>query len=142
MFHITRKADYAIRGMVFLADEPKDKVSLIRDISSVTDVSPALSAKIFQHLNKIGLVRSYRGAGGGFQLARPAKDISLLEIIEAVDGPIAMNRCIIEKGSCGRESYCSVHPVWKTIQQKMKIDLSRVSLQQLAKKQRALVQGS
>jgi len=132
MFHITRKGDYAIRGMVYLAGQPPDQVSLLRDISFNVDVPLALLAKIFQHLNKVGLVRSYRGAGGGFQLARPPKAISLLEIIEAVDGPIAMNRCMIAQGICGRESYCSVHPVWTKIQQKMKADLSRVNLRQLA----------
>jgi Rrf2 family protein len=119
--------------MVYLAGQLPDTVSLLRDISTGVDVPPALLAKIFQHLNKVGVVRSYRGAGGGFQLARPSKAISLLEIVEAVDGPIAMNRCIIAQGICDRESYCSVHPVWKMIQQKMKAELSRVSLLKLAR---------
>lgn len=135
MFHITRKGDYAIRGMVYLAGRPRDKVTMLRDISARVDVPQALLAKIFQHLNKTGLVRSYRGAGGGFHLGRPAKDISLLDIIEAVDGPISMNLCIIERGSCGREPFCSVHPVWIAMQQKFKSELGRISLQKLAKKQ-------
>ncbi len=134
MFHITRKGDYAIRGMVYLAGRPRDEVTLLKDISSAVDVPSALLAKIFQHLNKTGLVRSYRGAGGGFQLGRPAKDISLLEIVEAVDGPISMNRCIVEQGSCGRESFCSVHPVWRKMQHRFKAELSSISLRKLASK--------
>lgn len=132
MFHITRKGDYAIRGMVYLAGRPRDEVTLLRDISSRVDVPAALLAKIFQNLNKTGLVRSYRGAGGGFQLGRPAADISLLEVIEAVDGPISMNRCLVERGSCGRERSCSVHPVWIRMQKKFKSELGRISLQKLA----------
>lgn len=134
MFHITRKGDYAIRGMVYLAGRPRDEVTFLREISSRVDVPTALLAKIFQHLNKTGLVRSYRGAGGGFQLGRPAKNISLLEIIEAVDGPVSMNRCIVERGSCGREAFCSIHPVWRRMQQKFKSELGKVSLQKLADK--------
>lgn len=134
MFHLTRKGDYAVRGMVFLASRPRGSVSQVRDVASSVDVPPALLAKIFQDLCKLGFVRSYRGTGGGFELARPASGISLLEIIEAVDGPVAMNRCIVERGSCGREEFCGVHPVWIKMQQKMKTELARVSLRQLAKK--------
>lgn len=131
MFHITRKGDYAIRGMVYLAGRPGE-IKYLREISAGVDVPAALLAKIFQHLSKTGLVRSYRGAGGGFQLGRPARDISLLDIIEAVDGPISMNRCVIEQGSCGREQFCSVHPVWKKMQRKLKSELGRISLRKLA----------
>jgi Rrf2 family protein len=134
MFHITRKGDYAIRGMIHLAGRPRGEVALLRDIAAESGVPPALLAKIFQHLNKTGLVRSQRGAGGGFQLGRQAKDISLLDIIEAVDGPISMNLCIIERGSCGREPFCSVHPVWIKMQRKFKAELGRISLQKLAGK--------
>ena len=65
MFHITRKGDYAIRGMVYMAGRPRDEVALLREISAAVEVPLVLLAKIFQHLSKTGLVRSYRGAGGG-----------------------------------------------------------------------------
>ena len=132
MFHISRKADYAIRAMICLARKTGEGVSLVRDISAEMDVPPALLAKILQDFSKLGLVSSQRGKGGGFQLGRPAKKISLLEIITAVDGPISINRCIIERGSCGREPFCTVHPVWKKIQQDIKKDLEGVSLYQLS----------
>ncbi len=132
MFHISRKADYAIRAMICLARKTGEGVSLVRDISAEMDVPPALLAKILQDFSKLGLVSSQRGKGGGFQLGRPAKKISLLEIITAVDGPISINRCIIERGSCGREPFCTVHPVWKKIQQDIKKDLEGVSLHQLS----------
>ncbi|MDD5711360.1 MAG: Rrf2 family transcriptional regulator [Smithellaceae bacterium] len=132
MFHITRKADYAVRGMVHLASQPADQITLLAEMAMKVDVPQALMAKIFQHLAKVGLVRSFRGARGGFQLAKPPKGITLLDIVEAIDGPIAMNRCIIEEGACGRESFCTVHPVWKKIQGKLRDELRRVNLQDLA----------
>ncbi len=132
MLHITRKGDYAIRGMVFLAGRPADRISLLSEIASEMDVPQALLAKIFQQFNKIGLVKSYRGAGGGFQLGRPPEDISLLEIVEAVEGPIMMNRCIMAEGTCNREAICTVHPVWRGVQEKMRDLLSQVNLKHLA----------
>jgi len=133
MFHISRKGDYAVRGMVFLAGRPRGEISMLKDIAASVDVSSALLAKIFQDLSRVGFVRSYRGAGGGFELARPAGRISLLEIIEAIDGPIAMNRCIVNRGICGREHFCGVHPVWMQLQQKMRNNLRKVSLLKLAR---------
>ncbi|MDD5168166.1 MAG: Rrf2 family transcriptional regulator [Syntrophales bacterium] len=132
MLHITRRGDYAIRGMVYLAGQQADKVTLLSDMAAAIDVSPAILAKIFQHLNKVGLVSSYRGTGGGFMLGRPAESITLLEIVEAVEGPIILNRCLIAKGTCSRDALCPVHPVWGRVQEKMRSMLRDVTLKELA----------
>jgi Rrf2 family transcriptional regulator, iron-sulfur cluster assembly transcription factor len=132
MLHITRKGDYAVRGMVYLAMKPIDQMSLISEMASVIDVSPALLAKIFQNLSKLGLVKSYRGVGGGFMLGRPAEEISLLSIVEAVEGPIVLNRCLLRPGTCDRDAECTVHPVWKEVQEKMRTILGNVTLKHLA----------
>ena len=134
MLHLTRKGDYAIRGMVYLAMMQDQQVSSLKEIAAGVDVPLHLLAKIFQQLGKNGLVRSYRGTGGGFLLARDPEKITLLEIVEAVEGPITMNLCLIEKGLCDRESFCTVHPVWKEVQDKMKDILSHVTLKDLSKK--------
>jgi Rrf2 family protein len=132
MLHITRKGDYAIRGMVYLATQPQEKMSLISEMAADIDVSQTLLAKVFQNLGKVGLVKSYRGVGGGFMLGRPAEEISLLEIVEAVEGPIVLNRCLLEKGTCSRDGFCTVHPVWHELQEKMRDMLGKVSLKHLA----------
>jgi Rrf2 family transcriptional regulator, iron-sulfur cluster assembly transcription factor len=132
MLHVTRKGDYAIRGMVYLAMKPMDQMSLISEMATAIDVSQTLLAKIFQDLGKVGLVKSYRGVGGGFLLGRPAAEISLLEIVEAVEGPIVLNRCLLRPGTCGRDAGCTVHPVWKEVQEKMREILGKVTLKQLA----------
>ena len=132
MLHITRKGDYAIRGMVYLASRPSGQFSQLVEIAEAVHVPRALLAKIFQQFAKLGLVHSARGAGGGFTLGRPAEAISLLEIIEAVEGPILLNRCLLAEGACGRDSFCTVHPVWSRIQVKMRALLEDVTLKQLA----------
>ena len=131
MLHLTRKGDYAIRGMVYLAGKPVGEMALISEIAASVDVSPALLAKIFQQFNKHGLVKSYRGTGGGFILGRAPEKISLLDIVEAVEGPIVLNRCLIDSGACDRDSFCTVHPVWKEVQEKMKAVLNNVTLKHL-----------
>ena len=134
MLHLTRKGDYAIRGMVHLAGKPEGQMSLISEIASSVDVSQALLAKIFQQFNKSGLVKSYRGTGGGFILGRAPEKITLLDIVEAVEGPIVLNRCLIDDGTCERDAFCTVHPVWKDVQEKMKAVLSGVTLKDQAGK--------
>ena len=134
MLHVTRKGDYAIRGMVYLAGRPEAEFAMLSEIAVAVDVPKALLAKIFQQFAKVGLVNSCRGAGGGFMLGRPAEKISLLEIIEAVEGPICLNWCLLAEGSCGRDSVCTVHPVWREVQESMRSVLGGVSLKHLAGK--------
>jgi Rrf2 family protein len=91
-------------------------------------------AKILQAFAKQGVVRSSRGARGGFTLARPSSEITLREIVEAVEGPIVPNRCLIGKGACSREAACNVHPVWKAVQTQVVSILDCVTIADLAKK--------
>ncbi|MCE5280874.1 MAG: Rrf2 family transcriptional regulator [Deltaproteobacteria bacterium] len=132
MFQVTRMGDYAIRGMVHLAGQPEGETRHLGDIASDIEVPRPLLAKIFQQLGRAGLVISQRGAGGGFSLGRPAEKISLLEIVEAAEGPISLNRCLLGKGVCGRDAFCTVHPVWKEAQEGMRSVLGKVTLKHLA----------
>ena len=131
MMELTRKGEYAIRGMVYLASKPDDKLVLISDIAASVDVPQTFLAKIFQQFSKIGIVNSYRGTGGGFSLGRSPKDITLLEIVEAVEGPIVLNRCVSKQQSCARTSFCKVHPVWQNIQSQVRDILAKTTLNDL-----------
>ncbi|MDA8413996.1 MAG: Rrf2 family transcriptional regulator [Desulfobacteraceae bacterium] len=132
MMELTRKGEYAIRGIVFLASRPPEQICLLSDIAAAVDVPPTFLAKIFQQFSKIGLVKSYRGTGGGFVLGRSADKITLLEVVEAVEGPIVPNRCVINKGECARDATCNVHPVWVDVQHRVRDILNEVTLQKLA----------
>ncbi len=133
---LTRKGEYAIRGIVFLAKQPVGKVILVSEVAEATGVSQTFLAKIFQSFAKLGLVNSFRGTGGGFLLGRPAARITLRQVVEAVEGPIIPNRCLSEDENCSREAQCTVHPVWRKIQGEVASILDSVTLEDLAKEKK------
>lgn len=135
MMELTRKGEYAIRGIVYLAGKPIDKVCLLSDIAAAVDVPPTFLAKIFQQFSKIGLVKSFRGTGGGFMLGRLPENITLLEVVEAVEGPIVPSRCVITPLDCARSGYCNVHPVWKRVQEQVRGVLEGVTLKELTREE-------
>lgn len=136
MMELTRKGEYAIRGIVFLAKQPIGKVILVSEVAEATGVSHTFLAKIFQNFAKLGLVNSFRGTGGGFLLGRAASKITLRQVVEAIEGPIIPNRCLIEEGNCSRETECTVHPVWRKIQGEVASILDAVTLEDLAKEKK------
>jgi Rrf2 family protein len=135
MMELTRKSDYAIRGIVYLAGKPIDNVYLLSDIAAAVDVPATFLAKIFQQFSKMGLVKSFRGTGGGFMLGRPPENITLLEVVEAVEGPIIPNRCVVTPSDCDRSGFCTVHPVWIRVQEEVHLLLKGITLKDLATKE-------
>ena len=135
---LTRGGEYGIRGVLYLAQQNDGKVSMLSAIAEAQDVPPRFLAKIFQALAKAGVVKSHRGAKGGFSLARPASDITMKDVIEAIEGPIFLNVCLIAEGDCSREKLCSAHAIWEEAQAKMMDVLSRANFADLAKEERRL----
>jgi Rrf2 family iron-sulfur cluster assembly transcriptional regulator len=131
MMELTRKGEYAIRGILYLAGLPQGKVALISEIAETAEVPKSFLSKIFQSFAKIGLVHSARGTGGGFTLARPPAQITLREVVEAVEGPIVPNRCLIGQGTCDKDATCSVHPVWRRVQTEVVGILDGITLEDL-----------
>ncbi len=131
---ITRTGEYGLRGLLFLAKQPPEKVTLISEISRVQNIPEAFLAKIFQRLSKAGLLRSIRGANGGFSLGKPAYKITMREIIEVLEGPIALNRCLLREGECKEERICPFHPVWEELQQGVLEILNRTTMEDLVKR--------
>jgi Rrf2 family protein len=134
MMELTRKGEYAIRGIIYLAQQPLGKMSLISEIAEAVDAPQTFLAKIFQSFAKLGIVNSYRGTGGGFTLGRPSSRITLREVVEAVEGPIVPNRCLTGKGGCARDNECLVHPVWREVQSRIVQVLDGVTIEELAKR--------
>jgi Rrf2 family protein len=118
VLRISRKIDYALRAMIYLASISPDAVVPFREIARQMLVPEDFLAKILKTLVDEGLVRSTRGPHGGYTLARPSTDISFLEVIEAVEGPIALNVCLDDDG-CGNAPHCTMAGVWKQGQEKM-----------------------
>ncbi len=115
---ITRSADYAVRAMVDIADETSTETVRARThmVAQRQDIPPALLAKLVPLLVRAGLLDSQRGARGGLSLARPSSEISMLEIVEAIEGPIAVNRCTATPVQCDKVDHCAIHPVWQQAQ--------------------------
>jgi Rrf2 family transcriptional regulator, iron-sulfur cluster assembly transcription factor len=128
---LTRGGEYAIRAMIYLAAHPVGRVSSLRDVGREQDIPESFLAKIFQSLGHAGLVTSQRGAHGGFSLARPADTITVREVIEAVDGPIALNGCVLRPEDCGRSPECRMHTVWIEAQERMMDVLGGVAVADL-----------
>ena len=138
---LTRGTDYGIMGMVYLAMQPLDKVTLLHEIAESADIPESYLAKIFQDLNKEGLVSSRRGAKGGFCLARPASQITLRQVIEALEGPISLNRCLDVREECPHLETCAVAPVLRRAQAQLLETLNAATLDALAKESLVLRAG-
>jgi Rrf2 family protein len=138
MMQLTRKADYAIRSMIYLASLPENRIALIGEISAATQVPSAFLAKILQQFVKKGLAISSRGVSGGFSLAKNPEQITLREVIETVDGPLNPNICVMSDGACSLSKACPVHPVWRRIQSTVQGILDEVTLKTMIKKKAIL----
>lgn len=132
MMELTRKGEYAIRGIIYLAQQPPGRVSLISEIAAAAEVPQTFLAKIFQSFAKLGLVTSSRGTGGGFMLARPASAITLREVVEAVEGPIVPNRCLLGSPCDRGAGTCRVHGTWQQVQSEVVRILDGVTIETLA----------
>jgi len=131
--YITRQADYAVRCVLFLSKEPERIISA-NEISKSMAIPRSFLAKILQRLSKRGIVESTQGVSGGFRLAKKPAKISLLEVIEAVQGPSAMNVCAIDKRICRLSRTCAVHPIWVDLRKDVEKRLKNENFAELARK--------
>lgn len=116
---LSRQADYAVRAMVHLAGCPEAGRVQTREIAQRQQIPNAFLPRIIASLSRAQLIRTFRGNQGGISLARPAAQISLLQVVEAIDGPIRLNRCTFQPSRCERDYFCPVHPVWKQAQENL-----------------------
>ena len=109
---ITRQADYAVRAVLHLAKVGSSERSATSAIAKEQNIPPSFLAKIISQLSIAGLLHTSRGARGGVTLAREPKEITLLEVVEAIDGPIQLNECVGDNGVCTFDHNCPIKPVW------------------------------
>jgi Rrf2 family protein len=128
---ITRQADYATRAILYLARVGKDERVATSQVAKEQKIPPSFLAKIISQLSIAGLLNTSRGAHGGIKLARNARDISLLEVIEAIDGPINLNMCVEGEGNCMFEENCPLRPVWCDARKELVTKLKNTTFAQL-----------
>lgn len=109
---ITRQADYALRAMLFLAGLETGQRAATSQIAEDQEIPPSFLAKIISQLSIAGLIHTSRGARGGVSLAQKVEDISLLDVVEAIDGPITLNECTKDPNACTFGDSCPIHDVW------------------------------
>lgn len=109
---ITRQADYAVRAVLYLAQLGSEQRASTSQIAQEQQIPPSFLAKIVSQLSVSGLLQTSRGARGGVSLARAPETISLLEVVEAIDGPILLNECVAGSGVCTFGEDCPMRPIW------------------------------
>jgi len=131
MFKISRKTEYALRGLRYLANTKDSDPVMIREIARAADSSPVFMAKILQLLNAAGLVTSSRGVVGGFRLSRPPGKINLREILEATEGPVSVNICVVDENACDLSKKCTAHKAWEKVRDSLNKMLEQITLKDL-----------
>lgn len=135
---ITRQADYALRAMLYLANLAPNQRAATSQVAKKQRIPPSFLAKIVSQLSIAGLIRTSRGARGGVSLSRSPQEISVLEVVEAIDGPIALNDCTSDPAMCTFGEDCPLHPLWCAAQSELVERLRMTSFDQLLSKQALL----
>jgi Rrf2 family protein len=128
---ITRQADYAVRAVLHLARVGNAERSATSMVAKEQNIPPSFLAKIISQLSIAGLLHTSRGARGGVTLARNPQDITLLEVVEAIDGPIRLNECVGENGACTFDDDCPIKPVWCEAQEELVTRLRNTNFAQM-----------
>lgn len=137
----TRRTDYGIRALVFIAgsDSASAKAG---EIGAAMDIPLGFLHQVMQELQRAGLVTSRPGRSGGYALARPAAEVTVRQIVEALEGPLEAQECALRGGPCHWEQVCAMHWVWSGAQQALVNELDRATLAQIVEDDRELAAGT
>ncbi len=130
MLRVSKLSDYATVLLGHLAEDAS-RVRPAAELAELSRLELPTASKVLKLLASAGLVVSYRGVAGGYRLARPAQQISIAEIVEAIDGPIGMTECSLHEGLCSHEDHCGVRAPWQRISRVVVAALREVSLAQM-----------
>ncbi len=128
---LSRTCEYGVRAMVYLAAESPTDFRSVRSISENLEISFHFLTKIFQQLTRFGLLKSYRGPNGGVMLSRPASEITLKEIVVAIEGPDLFTECVLGLPGCCEERPCPLHESWSTVRVELETMLEGRTLDEI-----------
>ena len=131
---IRRNTDYALRAMVNLTENYKQEPVSVRSIAEKEDISYQLACKLMQKLHNAKLLESWMGPRGGFRLSREPSKINLLEVIEAIQGPLSFNRCLLSEDACNRKKTCPITDKLAELQGQVGDFLGKITLDQVVGK--------
>ena len=127
---ITRETDYAVRTVLYLAKN-RDRTANVTEVAHAMRIPKSFLSKVLQRLVRHHILTSIRGVNGGFRLAKKDSEISLLAIMEAIQGPAGINVCAIDSRRCSLSATCVVHPVWVELRQDLEKRLKRQTIHKL-----------
>lgn len=133
---LSTKARYGVRAMVRIALNQKEGPVQLGTIAEKEGVSEKYLEHLFRQLKASGLILSYRGAKGGYALARPAEKITLYDIVKTLEGNLAPVDCLNQANLCSRSSFCATREVWGELQKRIENYLKSKSLSELAREQK------
>ncbi len=128
---ISTRGRYGVRILLDLARHAEGAPRLIREISSAEQISAKYISRLIIDLRRAGFVSSVRGARGGFLLAKDPAELTLLEIIETMEGPLSVVECVQMPESCERHDCCAPHAVWENLNAEIRAAMSRITLQEM-----------
>jgi Rrf2 family protein len=128
----SRSAEYAIRAFVELAPVPEGKYEMVKNIAARADIPAHFLAKILQQLARKGFLRSSKGPTGGFCLRTPAKSVTLLQLVEAIDGLAEYDRCPSGLAECNDTAPCGMHDEWKKLRDAIKGYMAQTTIADVA----------
>jgi len=131
LLRINRETDYAIRVILALAEYPGEEIVPSSVIRQQMQLPESLSLQIISRLAKLHLINSYPGRNGGIQLAQPPSEISLLDVIQAMEGPLVLSDCLDESHTCSLAPTCPVQRYWIGLQSRIEGELAKVNFQEL-----------
>jgi len=132
MIRLSRLTDYGIVLMAHLAGRRPEALHNAREVAEETQLPAPVVSKILKSLAREGLLVSHRGSKGGYELARPPEQISVPEMIAALEGPIGLTECAMHPGACSQEASCHVREPWQRINQVVRAALAEITLADLA----------
>lgn len=128
---LTKRGDYAVRAMLALARAPRDRRTSVRRIAEEMSIPVRFLPQVMGDLVAAELVEATTGRSGGYRLARPATEITLLDVVEAVEGDSRRRTCVLRGGPCGLDGHCDVHDVFFAAQDAMLGTLAAATLADL-----------
>jgi len=134
---LTRAGEYAIRCVLYLAMHSDRELIGRKEIAEAMDMPAQFLGKVAQQLGRAGIISIRQGSQGGFELAKRPEDITLLDVIEAIDGEIFLNDCIQRPDSCDRQTLCAVHQIWDEARRQLRATLGGVTLAELAAREKS-----
>ena len=135
MLKLTKKADYGLMALKYLAEHPESAALSAKDVADAYGIPAQLLAKILQQLTKSGLLRSHAGMNGGYALARDAREISAYEVIHAIDGPFFITSCTKGKTGCELTSNCTIKEPLARVNETIAGVLKSISIQDLTEQE-------